>query len=177
MAYTTQKSERIFQGKVFDIRIDEVKKSTGEIWRVDIVEHAGAVVIVPMQEDGTILLVKQYRHPTGKELVEFPAGSLDLGENPAHCAIRECREEVGMEPAQIQSLGGFYVAPGYSTEYLEIFLATSLSPAPLPQDMDEDVVVEPMKLEEILKKIKIGEIEDAKTAAATLLLVQFLERI
>lgn len=175
MGYSIQKSERIFQGKVFDVRIDEVKKSTGEVWRVDIVEHGGAVVIIPMQEDGTILLVKQYRHPTRKDLIEYPAGTLDEGEKPADCAIRECREEVGMEPAQIQSLGGLYIAPGYSTEYLEIFLATSLRPAPLPQDLDEDLAVVQMGLEDILEKIKTNEIEDAKTVAGTLLLVQFLE--
>jgi ADP-ribose pyrophosphatase len=174
MANSIQKSERIFEGKVFNIRIDELKKSTGETWRVDVVEHGGAVVIIPMQADGTILLVKQYRHPTGKELIEYPAGTLDEGELPGDCAIRECREEVGMEPSHIQSLGGFYVAPGYSTEYLQIYLATALKPAPLPQDIDEDIVVQPMSLEQILAKIRVGEIEDAKTVAGTLFLVQFL---
>lgn len=176
MEYSILKSERIFEGKVFNVRIDEVQKSTGESMRVDIVEHGGAVVLVPIDEDGRILLVKQYRHPTGKYLLELPAGTLDESESPEECAVRECREEVGMAPGRIEHLGGFYLAPGYSTEYLELYLATELSAAPLPHDLDEDLVVERFSIDDVIEKISTGELEDAKTVAGIMLLKQFLER-
>lgn len=169
MEYSILKSERIFEGKVFNVRIDEIQKSTGESMRVDIVEHGGAVVLVPIDEDGRILLVKQYRHPTGKHLLELPAGTLDKSESPEECAVRECREEVGMAPGRIEHLGGFYLAPGYSTEYLELYLATELSAAPLPHDLDEDLTVERFSIDEIFEKISNGEIQDAKTLACMML--------
>jgi ADP-ribose pyrophosphatase len=138
--------------------------------RVDIVEHGGAVVIIPIDDDGRILLVNQYRHPIGKYLLELPAGTLDKNESPEECAVRECREEVGMAPGRTQHLGGFYLAPGYSTEYLDLYLATELYEAPLPLDMDEDLSVERYSIDEVLGKISCGEIEDAKTLAGVTLL-------
>lgn len=171
MEYSILESERVFEGKVFNVRIDEVEKPTGERMRIDIVEHGGAVVLIPLDENGDVLLVQQYRHPTESELLELPAGTLDEGEAPEECAVRECREEVGMAPGELQFLGGFFLAPGYSTEYLHIFLASELSPAPLPQDQDEDLDLVRLNRREILKKITSGEIQDAKTVAGMLLLI------
>ncbi len=175
MEYSILKSERVFEGKIFNIRIDEVQKPTGATMQIDVVEHSGAVTLIPMDEHNRILLVKQYRHAVGKILLELPAGTLDHNETPEDCAIRECREEIGMAPAKLMHLGGFYLAPGYSSEYSELYLATDLSPAPLPQDLDEDLVVEPLSIEEILNKISTGEIQDAKTLAGVLMLKQSLE--
>ena len=169
MKYSVVNSEKVFEGKVFAVRIDEVEKETGERMRIDVVEHGGAVVLIPMDENGDLLLVRQYRHPTGTYILELPAGTLDEGESPEECAIRECREEVGMAPGTIQHLGGFFLAPGYSTEYLQIYLATDLSTAPLPQDLDEDLAVERLSTEEILNKIKTGEVQDGKTIAGMML--------
>lgn len=174
MEYSILKSEKIFEGKIFNVRIDEVQKSTGERIRVDIVEHGGAVVLIPMDEDGRILLVKQYRHPTGKILLELPAGTLDENEYPEDCAVRECREEVGMAPGKIQRLGGFYVAPGSSTEYLHVYFATDLRAAPLPQDVDEDLSVERYSVDDVLVRIRAGEIEDAKTVGGIMMLKIYL---
>lgn len=175
MAYSILKSERVFEGKIFNIRIDQIQKPTGETMRIDVVEHPGAVIIIPMDEHNRILLVKQYRHPVGKILLELPAGTLDHNETPEHCAVRECREEVGMAPAKLIHLGGFYLAPGYSSEFSELYLATDLSPDPLPQDLDEDLVVERLSIEEVLNKISTGEIQDAKTLAGVLMLKQSME--
>jgi ADP-ribose pyrophosphatase len=170
MKYSVVSSEKVFEGKVFTVRIDELEKETGEKMRIDVVEHGGAVVLIPMDESGDLLLVRQYRHPTGTYILEFPAGTLDVGESPEECAIRECREEVGMAPGTIKNLGGFFLAPGYSTEYLQIYLATDLSEAPLPQDLDEDLTVERLPADELLEKIKLGEVQDAKTIAGMMML-------
>jgi len=123
-------------------------------------------VLVPIEDDGRIVFVKQYRHPTGKILLELPAGTLDPHEDPESCAIRECREEIGMAPGKIARIGGFYLAPGYSTEYLDIYLAQEMSPAPLDPDEDEDLEIERLDSHQIQKKIEAGIIEDAKTLAS-----------
>jgi ADP-ribose pyrophosphatase len=175
MEYSILKTERIFEGKIFSVRIDEVQKSSGESMRVDIVEHGGAVVIIPIDDDERILLVNQYRHPIGKYLLELPAGTLDESESLEDCAVRECREEVGLAPGRIEHLGGFYLAPGYSTEYLELYLATELHEDPLPQDVDEDLSVKRYSIDEAIEKIRAGELEDAKTIAGLMMLKQYLE--
>lgn len=175
MEYSIINSEVIFEGKVFNVRIDEVRKPSGETMRVDIVEHGGAVILIPMDDAGRILMVRQYRHPAGKQLLELPAGTLDHDESPEQCAVRECREEVGLAPGRLAHLGGFFLAPGYSTEYSELFLATELSPAPLPQDYDEDLIIERLTVDEVLGRIAKNEISDAKTIAGLLMLTGYLE--
>lgn len=175
MEYSIINSDVIFEGKVFKVRIDEVRKPSGETMRVDLVEHGGAVVLIPMDDEGRILMVSQYRHPAGKQLLELPAGSLDHDESPEQCAVRECREEVGLAPGRLVHLGGFFLAPGYSTEYLDLFLATELSPAPLPQDYNEDLIIERLSVDEILERITKNEIHDAKTIAGLLMLTGYLE--
>ncbi len=175
MEYSIINSEVIFEGKVFKVRVDEVRKPSGESMRVDVVEHGGAVTLIPMDEQSRILMVRQYRHPAGKQLLELPAGTLDHDETPEQCAVRECREEVGLAPGKLVHLGGFFLAPGYSTEYLELFLATELSPAPLPQDYDEDLIIERLSVDEVLGRIAKNEICDAKTIAGLLMLIQYLE--
>jgi ADP-ribose pyrophosphatase len=175
MAYSTKKSELIFQGKVFNIRVDEVQKAPGKTMRVDVVEHGGAVVILPFDHESRIWFVDQYRYPTGHRLLELPAGTLDPGEDPEECAIRECREEIGMIPAQLTHLGGFYLAPGYSTEYIQFFLVQDLSPAPLDQDEDEDIVVKCLAVDEIREWIDHGQIQDSKTLAGLFLAFQYLQ--
>jgi ADP-ribose pyrophosphatase len=175
MEYSIINSEVIFEGKVFKVRIDEVRKPNGETMRVDIVEHGGAVILIPMDDEGRILMVRQYRHPAGKQLLELPAGTLEHDESPEQCAVRECREEVGFAPGRLVHLGGFFLAPGYSTEYLELFLASELSPAPLPQDDDEDLIIERLSVDEVLGRIAKNEIRDAKTIAGLLMLTGYLK--
>ena len=176
MAYTIEHSESVFQGMVFNVRVDQVQYPDGIVHRVDVVEHHGAVALVPIDDDGGIWFVRQYRHPAGKTLIEIPAGTIEHGEKPQDCAMRECREELGLAPDEIIPLGSVYLAPGYSTEILHIFLARGLRPAPLPPDVDE--VLEPLKIscQEVQHKIQEDEIHDAKTLAGILLAQSYLGR-
>ena len=176
MAYPTEQSDSVFQGKVFNVRVDQVQYPDGIVHRVDVVEHHGAVALVPIDVDGGVWFVRQYRHPVGKMLLEIPAGTLEQGEKPQDCAIRECREELGLAPDEIIPLGSVYLAPGYSTEILHIFLARGLRSSPLPPDADE--VLEPLKIswQVVQHMIQDGEIRDAKTLAGILLAQSHLDR-
>ena len=162
-------SDSVFQGKVFDVRIDQIETPAGKTQRIDYIQHVDGVTIIPVDENNQILFVRQYRHPTREELLELPAGSLEAGEDPESCARRECREEVGMSPAELQYLGGTYLAPGYSSEYLHYFLAKDLSAAPLPPDEDEDIEVICLAWEEAFQKITQNQIRDAKTVSGIFL--------
>lgn len=163
------RSERVFHGKAFDVRVDQLRLPDGRSTRIEVVEHGGAVTLLPRDAEGRLWFVRQYRHPAGKRLLELPAGTLEPGEPPEQCARRECREEIGMEPGDLRRLGGFYLAPGYSTEYLHVFLATQLHPSPLPGDEDEHLQIEALTLEQALQHMRSGAIEDAKSLAALLL--------
>jgi ADP-ribose pyrophosphatase len=165
MSYTTLKSELVFQGKVFNVRVDEVQKDDGKRMRVDVVEHGGAVVIFPMDGESFIWFVDQYRYPAGERILELPAGTLNPGEEPQLCAIRECREEIGMHPGRLTPLGSIYLAPGYSTEFVHIFLAQDLSPAPLAQDEDEDIQLQHLTIKDVMAKLAEHSFRDSKTLA------------
>ena len=169
------RSEHVFQGRAFAVRVDQLRRPDGETTRIDLVEHVGAVALLPVGQDGLIWFVRQYRHPAGKQLLELPAGTLEPGEPPEECARRECREEIGMAPGRLERLGGFYLAPGYSTEYLHVFLAADLQPSPLPGDEDEQLEIERLGLEQALQQMRRGEIEDAKSLAALLLGLPLLQ--
>ncbi|MBN1267746.1 MAG: NUDIX hydrolase [Anaerolineales bacterium] len=163
MAYVQTGSETVYTGKVFNIRIDQVRAPDGKIRQIDVVEHGGAVAFLPVDHDGSILFVRQYRHPTGQELLEIPAGTLEKGENRHACVIRECREEVGFTPAKVTLLGSCYLAPGYSTEKIWIYLAEDLTPDPLPGDEDEDISIEKIRIDAIPSLIAQGQLIDAKS--------------
>jgi ADP-ribose pyrophosphatase len=132
----------------------------------DLLVHPGAVTIVPVDEDGNVWFINQYRHSAGGMLLELPAGTLGEGEQPEDCAQREVREETGMSAANIERIGEFYTSPGYSTEYMYIFLATGLTPDPLPKDADEYIEVVKYPLEQAYVMALGGEIHDGKTIAA-----------
>ncbi len=141
----------------------------------EIVEHIGSVVLVPLTGRGTVLLVRQWRQPAGKVLLEAPAGTLEPGEKPEACAQRELQEETGHRARKLTPLPGFWVAPGWCTEYMHAFLATGLSAASLPQDDDEDVHVEETVLNQVQDLIRSGEIQDAKSIAALLSAMYLME--
>ena len=159
-------SETVFEGKVFDVRVDDVRLPNGHRTRIDLVIHAGAVTFIPLDGEGSIWFVRQYRHATGGHLLELPAGTLEPGEDPAATAARECREEIGMSAGKLEVLGGFYLAPGYSNEYMHVFLATDLKPDALERDADELIEVVKMPVSQIVAQIHSGTIQDAKTLAA-----------
>jgi ADP-ribose pyrophosphatase len=175
MEYQVEKSEIVFRGKVFNIRRDVVKAPTGRSHVVDVVDHSGAVTMMPVDDQGRILFVRQYRHATGGYILELPAGTLDPDEAPADCAIRECREEVGMTAGRLIHLGDCYLAPGYSSELNHMYLALDLTPAPLNPDEDEDIRVEPIPLADIQELVARGEVRDGKTLAGLFLALPLLQ--
>lgn len=174
MAKKILSSETVFQGKVFDVRVDQVELEAGHVARVDLVVFSGAVTLVPIDDHGDLVLVRQYRHPAGEELIEFPAGTLEPGEEPQACALRECQEEIGMRPGKLTSLAEIYLAPGYSTERNHIFLATDLTPSTLPQDEDEEISLVTYSPQALGRQISDGRIRDAKTIAAYFLAATYL---
>jgi ADP-ribose pyrophosphatase len=169
MIVETIKQETIYCGQAFNVRRDEVRFPNNQTTHLDIIEHVGAVTIVPIDADGRILFVSQYRHATGNELLELPAGTLDEGESPENCALREIREETGYAAGNLTKLGEFYLAPGYSTEYMFVYLATELNPAPLPGDPDEFITLIPMPVEQAYGLALFGGLQDGKSLAALLL--------
>jgi len=169
MPFDLIQSELVYQGRAFTVRRDEVRLPNGHSTRLDIVDHIGSVIIIPLDERGNLTFVRQYRHAAGLDLLELPAGTLEPDEDPLVCARRELREETGLDAARIREIGGFYLAPGYSTEFMHVYLATSLHPAPLARDEDEFLEVVQMPVSEALREAHAGEILDAKTLAALLL--------
>lgn len=159
-------SETTYRGRVFDVRRDHVRLPDGGDIHLDVVAHSGAVTVVPIDESGRVYLVRQYRHAVGEDLLEFPAGTLEEGEDPESCAARELREEVGMAGADFRLIGTFYLAPGYSTEFMFVYLARNLSPSPLPGDEDEFLSVETMGIQDLYAMADRGDLKDAKSLAA-----------
>ena len=162
-------SDRVFEGRLISVRKDTVRLPNGRTSTREVVVHPGAVAIVPMLEDGRVILVKQYRHAVGKILMEIPAGTLYPDETPEECALRELREEVGYAAGRLEKLTSVYLAPGYSTELIHLFLATDLQPAEGETDEDEFLKPVTLTLDEAVAQIANGEIQDAKTVAALLL--------
>jgi ADP-ribose pyrophosphatase len=168
-------SEVVYPGRAFTIRRDTLRLPDGREAKFDIVEHVGSVVIIPIDVEGNLLFVRQYRHASGLDLLELPAGTLDVDEAPEACARREVREETGMAAGNLKELGGFYLAPGYSTEYMFVYLATGLYPDPLEADADEFLTVERIPLAKALASAAHGGIPDAKSLAALFFAKQHLE--
>ena len=135
----------------------------------EIVETPDAVVIVPIDADGDVLMVEQYRNAVGRVLLELPAGGIEPGEAPLECARRELREEAGHAAASWTRLGAFYTIPGVASELMHAFLATGLTEDPLPADVDEDVEMRRVPLQEALRMARSGELMDGKSIAALLL--------
>ncbi len=166
MGYEPLDAEEIYKGRVFTLRRERVRLPEGKVASLDIVAHPGGVAILPVDDNGQVLMIRQYRHAIRSYLLELPAGTLEKNEDPALCAQRELREETGMAARSLRKLGAVFLAPGYSSEKLHIFLATGLYPASLPGDADEVIVLEPIPLAEALRMAETGEIQDAKSLAA-----------
>lgn len=168
--YSTVGSRRIFEGRVVNLRVDTIDLgSHGQVER-EVVEHHGAVVMAPVDDQGRLLMVRQYRHAAGQELLELPAGTLEPGEAPETTAQRELREEIGFSARRLVPMGGFYSAPGFCDEYLHFFIATDLWPDPKPGDVDEEIEVVAVPLHEADELARSGKIIDGKTLAGLFLL-------
>lgn len=167
-------SRRIYDGRVVSLRVDTVELASGRTARREVVEHGEVAAVVPLDGEGRVLLVQQYRLPAGRALLEVPAGGLDPGETPEEAAQRELREETGQRAAELRRLGGFYVSPGYCTEFIHVFLARGLSPSPRRGDDDEEIVVRRLPLAEALGLVYSGQITDAKSIVGLLLAAKVL---
>ena len=162
-------SEIIYEGRAFTVRVDTIQTVDGRNTTRDIVEHNECVVIVAIDPDSKVLLVKQYRLPAGKPLLEIPAGGIDGDEEPADAVRREMQEETGYLPQTITKLGGFYSSPGFCTEYLHLYLATDLVPSRLVAEDTAGITLVRINPQEITERIQSGEICDAKSIAGLLM--------
>ncbi len=164
MNYKLLKSEILYKGKVFDHQVDEIEYESGNKGIREIAIHPGGAVVVPVKDDGKIILVKQFRYPLQKTLIELPAGKLDKDEDPLICATRELEEETGYKAKEIKKLGQIYTAPGYCTEILHIYYAKGLTPGNHNREEGEHgMEILEISLDEIEKMIDQGDINDAKT--------------
>ena len=172
---TTIESRKVFQGHLINVRVDSVRLPSGRIGQREIVEHGASVAIVPVDDRGNVLMVKQYRLAAGGVLLEVPAGGIDEGESPEEAVGRELQEETGYTPGHIQHLATFWMSPGFCTEKMYAFLVTELKPGHPNPEEDENIQVAPMPLDSILHLIQQGEIVDAKSIASLLLAIERLK--
>jgi nudix-type nucleoside diphosphatase (YffH/AdpP family) len=167
-------SDRIYDGRILNVRVDTVEMADGRSARREIVEHAAVVAIVPVDSRGNVVLVRQYRLAAEEALLEIPAGGVDEGEDIEAAAQREMQEEIGHRAGILRRLAGFYVSPGYITEYIHAFLATELVEEPAPGDEDEQIEIVRVPLEDALRLIETGDIKDAKSIIGLTLAAQAL---
>jgi ADP-ribose pyrophosphatase len=161
-------SREIFRGKVINLRVDQIALSGGRTATREVVEYPGAVVVIAVDEEGRVTLVRQWRHAIARFLLEFPAGGLERGEEPLKCAKRELREETGLEAERWTPVGYFFSSPGFANEILHVFLAEDLREVLADPDEDEDLQVIRCTLSDLYEHPE--QLEDAKSLAALLLL-------
>ncbi|MBN1302211.1 MAG: NUDIX hydrolase [Melioribacteraceae bacterium] len=164
MNYKVKESNKIFSGRVFDIQVDKLIYNSGNDGIREIVIHYGGAVVVPVNDDGSIILVRQFRYPLQKFLYELPAGKLDKDEDPLECARRELKEETGFSCGDIVKLGSIFTTPGFCTEELHIFLAEKLVDGDHEREEGEyGMEIHSFTPDQLDKMIITGEIKDAKT--------------
>ena len=170
----TISTEKIFSGRIIDVKVDTVILPNGKTTTRELVEHPGGVGMIAVDKDRKVFLVRQFRKPFNKTVVEIPAGKLEYGEDPFSAAKRELEEEVGYKANNIRPLGAYYSSPGFCDETIHLYLATDL--IPVGQHLDEDEFLDILKkdLDELLCDIVSGKINDGKTTIAALLAKQIL---
>ena len=170
----TIESKDIYQGRIIKLRVDTVQLPSGRTTTREIVEHEDAVCVVPIDENNNVLMVRQYRKAAQLNLLEVPAGGVEAGETPDETVLRELQEEVSVTSGSLRRLSGFWVSPGWATEFMHAYLAMDLTPASLPADDDEYISVERVPLDSIPGLIESGEIQDSKSIASLLLALRVL---
>lgn len=177
MKYEEQTLEKhaLYEGRILNLRKDEVLLPNGHKSDREVVEHPGGVCVAAVAEDGTVLLVRQFRYPFGEELLELPAGKLEYGEDPLECGKRELLEETGASAAEYTFMGQFYPTCGYSNEIIYLYLAKGLTYGEQQPDEDEFIDVVRMPLQEAVSMVLSNALPDGKTQAA-LLKALLLER-
>ena len=162
-------SEYMYQGNLLNLRLDRVSLPDGKEVVREIVEHPGAVAVVALDENQNVTMVKQFRDPAQRTMLEVPAGTLRRGELPEDCAKRELEEETGLVAGKLEPLAGFFVSPGYCTEYIYAFLATDLSAGQTNTDEDEFIDIISLPMKEALAMIGEGQIQDSKSISCLML--------
>jgi len=164
MNFKLTNSKTLFEGKVFNLKVDEIEYDSGNKGIREVIVHPGGAVVIPVTNEGKLVMVTQIRYPFQTTLLEFPAGKLDIDEDPLDCAVRELEEETGYKSGKVNKLGKIYTAPGYCTETLHIYIAQELKKGDHKREEGEQgMEVFELSLEEIEKKINNGEIVDAKS--------------
>jgi ADP-ribose pyrophosphatase len=156
-------TRNIYTGKVVTLNIDTVTLPNGATIDLETIRHPGAAAVVPVKDDGTVVLIRQFRHAAGGFIYEIPAGKLQPGEDPLHCASRELEEEVGYRAASFELLTSIFTAPGFADEVIHVYKATGLTTGRQQLDADEVLDIIEMPLAEAVNKIEDGTIRDAKT--------------
>ena len=164
----TLKSEKIYEGTIINLRRDKVTAQGGTSYR-EIIEHNGGAVIAALTEDKKLVMVRQYRKPADKVMLEVPAGKIDPGEMPLEAAVRELKEETGYTASKVEFLTEFYPSVGYSEERLYLYLCTGLTPGETCFDENEAIEIEEIDLDRLFKMAMSGELDDAKTLIAILM--------
>lgn len=162
-------SETVYKGRLLTVRRDRVLLPGGRETTREIVAHPGATAMVPVTAEGRVVFVQQWRYAAGGPLLEIPAGTMEPGEDPKTCAVRELAEEIGCKAERMEELGAFFLAPGYSSECIHLFLATGLQPAAADADDDETIERLELPLEEAIAMAEDGRLADAKSIAGILL--------
>ncbi|HHX25847.1 MAG TPA: NUDIX hydrolase [Firmicutes bacterium] len=160
---TKVKSDTVYQGKMINFRVDQVRLPSGGTSSREVVEHPGSVGIIPIDKDGNAILIRQFRYAVGEVLWEIPAGKLDPGESPKDCAMRELEEETSYLAGRLEKIASFYTSPGFSSEMLHLFIGTDLASGTARPDDDENIGTYRLSREAVETMVKNGEIRDAKT--------------
>jgi ADP-ribose pyrophosphatase len=167
-------SKIVFHGKVFGVRRDEVEEPGGVHAIREVITHSGSVVVLPIFDDGRILMIRQYRHATRQYLWELVAGRIDHGETVKHAAARELREETGYRAAKYQEFLNFFPSPGFLEERMHLLLAKGLKPGKAEPEADEKIISHAYTIDELKIMIKRGELRDGKSIAGILYYLTFL---
>lgn len=172
----TMKTDKIYEGKMVNLRIDTVELPDKKYSKREIVEHPGSVGIIPITDDGSMVLVRQFRKPIEKNLLEIPAGKIEINEEPKETALRELSEETGYMANKMEYLFEFYTSPGFSDEKIYLFLATNLLKGEANPENDEYIEVEKLKIEDLVDMVEKGEINDSKTIISILCAEKYISQ-
>ena len=168
--------KQVYNGVIVNVRMDQVELPNGKTAPREIVDHPGAVAVLPLDEDNNVIMVTQYRYAFETEMLEIPAGKLNPGEDPWVCALRELKEETGYIPGEMLPLGASYSSPGFCTEVIYLYLARYLEKGEATPDEYEFLKIEKVPLDDLVDRILQDEIRDSKTVAAVLKAKAMLER-